>query len=163
MLIIPLKSESFIMKSVKILAFFSPNYFLNWYQTIKTVLLETTFQCSIDCFNCLLHILCHSSSSDSWKRRTSIFNHGIGALWAPVALAQRHYRIHTLRVRTLAFGLKMKHFNVPLTVLIVCSIYGVKYSLYNGNILRQESARRAPIKKFVAPYDAIESFSISQY
>ena len=53
-----LKSESFIMKSVTILAFFSLNYFLNWYQTIKTVLLVTTFQCSIDCFNCLQHIWC---------------------------------------------------------------------------------------------------------
>jgi hypothetical protein len=27
---------------------------------------------------------------------------------SPIALAQRHYRTHTLRVRTLVFGLKKK-------------------------------------------------------
>ena len=34
------------------------------------------------------------------------FSFQIDALRAPVALAQRHYRTHTLQVRTLAFGLK---------------------------------------------------------
>ena len=34
------------------------------------------------------------------------FSFQIGARRAPVALAQRHHRTHTLRVRTLAFGLK---------------------------------------------------------
>ena len=58
MLIISLKSESFIMKSVTILAFFSLNYFLNWYQTIKTV--NGTLKCCFQqhWFNCLQHIWC---------------------------------------------------------------------------------------------------------
>ena len=35
-------------------------------------------------------------------------NYRICALRAPVALVQRHDKIYTLRVRTLAFGLKME-------------------------------------------------------
>ena len=109
---ISLKSESFIMKSVKknydfgrkvshllwsrwqFWRYFSLNYFLNWYQTIKTV--NGTLIC---CFNNTVLIVCSIHGVQYSLYYVNIVRQEI---------RRRQYRTHTLRVRTLAFGLKMK-------------------------------------------------------